>query len=68
MAHYAERALLIDDEPMQLSLITFIINHFDPNLRVEILADPSKTMKKILKFPFIVVADYSMPEVNGHAS
>jgi DNA-binding response OmpR family regulator len=58
--------LLIDDEPMQLSLIPLVMNHFDPNLKVEVLADPSKAVEKILKFPYdVVVADYSMPEMNG---
>jgi PleD family two-component response regulator len=71
LAQYAEteeilNVLLIDDEPMQLSLIPIIINHFDPNLKVEVLVDPSKAVEKILKFPYdVVVADYSMPEVNG---
>lgn len=58
--------LLIDDEPTQLSLIPLIMNHFDSNLRVEILADPSKAIEKIRKFSYdIVVADYSIPEENG---
>jgi DNA-binding response OmpR family regulator len=58
--------LLIDDEPMQLSLIPLIMNHFDSNLKVEILADPSKAVEKIRNFPYdVVVADYSMPEKNG---
>jgi len=43
--------ILIDDEPMLLSLIPFIINHFDPNLRVDTLTDPSKAVEKVLKFP-----------------
>jgi DNA-binding response OmpR family regulator len=58
--------LLIDDEPMLLSLIPLIINHFDPNLRVETLTDPSKAVEMVVKNPYdVVVADYSMPEVNG---
>lgn len=71
MAHYAEteeilNVLLIDDEPMLLGLIPLIINHFDPNLRVEALTEPRKAVEKVLKFPYaVVVVDYSMPEVNG---
>jgi DNA-binding response OmpR family regulator len=58
--------LLINDEPMLLSLIPLILNHFDSNLKVETLADPSKAVEKVLKFPFdVIVADYSMPEING---
>jgi PleD family two-component response regulator len=71
LAHYAEteeilNVLLIDDEPMLLGLIPLIINHFDPNLRVEALTEPRKAVEKVLKFPYaVVVVDYSMPEVNG---
>lgn len=58
--------LLIDDEPMQLSLIKPILTNFDPDLIIETLADPSKAVEKVIKNEYdCVIADYSMPSVSG---
>lgn len=38
--------LFIDDEPLHLDLLKRIMNIIDPHIKVEILADPTKTIER----------------------
>ena len=60
------KVLFIDDEPLHLDLLKRIINNLDPDMDVEILADPTKTIEKVLKTEYdCVVIDQKMPRVTG---
>jgi CheY-like chemotaxis protein len=59
--------LFIDDEPLHLDLLKRIMNIIDPHIQVEILADPTKTIEKILKNHYdCVILDEKMPVLKGN--
>lgn len=60
------KVLFIDDEPLLLDLLRRIINVVDPKMEVDIIADPTKAIERILKEQYdCVVLDEKMPVIKG---
>ncbi len=60
------KVLVIDDNQDQLEVLRIVLGKRDPDLKVEVYADPAAGLQALSEKPFdVVLLDYSLPGVNG---